>query len=740
MRGERVVTWVVVAGALWLALYAALTAAAQRWSGLAFLVGDALYLVPIVCAAVLSVFAAGRTIGRVQVAWRVLAVSNVLWLAGEMSWVAYDTIRPGGAPVPSVADVFWMLRYVVALAAVLIGLRVGSLLRGASALLDAVLVAVGVAALSWRLFISALIPGTWTPAAVATLAYAVFAVSIMSVVIGVLLSGHRRVPVSMLLVSAAFGVSAIGDMGFSYLVVANSYSTAFAGASWWNMFWEAAAVLMCLAAVLAAQQREGAAERPELDRDVAVLPALVAVITVGGLALADSARMGRLNPLTLGVAGLMVAGLLVRQSMALRDRTRMADTLHRAAITDGLTALYNRRFMEEMLRIEAERAVRNRTLLSLILLDLDRFKSINDEYGHAVGDAALVQTADRLRGAVRACRCHRPIRWRGVRYRLLPDTGGTLPSRSPSSSGWRCAARQSRSGVVPAHCSQPPLGSPRSSRAIASQPSMSVGSSTKRIRPCTGPRRVAATRLSGPGPTPSRNTRSSAPAPAIASWWALTGAATLSRVFTRIAPHLRPWRVVVASVALLGLWACGFGPSTGGSDPAAVGDDPLLPDPCQLLTPEEIGAVQGGPTDPGVPGTGQARGHRACVFGQQNDGKVTTITVFAGGQARFDQERDVVAQNFPVEDIPGLGDDAFIGASGTPRPQGRTHHDPVYRLPSETEEKEQAVALAAQGTRPRRHDYLAHLRTEPAVMRRPEDHPDDVRRPVPQAVAWSPRP
>jgi diguanylate cyclase (GGDEF)-like protein len=250
----------------------------------------------------------------------------------------------------------------------------------------------------------------------------VFAVSIMSVVIGVLLSGHRRVPVSMLLVCAAFGVSAVADMGFSYLVVANSYSTAFGGASWWNMFWEAAAVLLCLAAVLAAQQREGAAERPELDRDVATLPALVAVITVGGLTLADSARAGRVNPLTLGVAGLMVAGLLVRQSMALRDRTRMADTLHKAAITDGLTALYNRRFMDEMLRIEAERAVRNQTLLSLILLDLDRFKNINDEYGHAAGDAALVQTADRLRSAVRACDV--TARYGGEEFVcLLPDTG-----------------------------------------------------------------------------------------------------------------------------------------------------------------------------------------------------------------------------------------------------------------------------------------------------------------------------
>ncbi len=421
MRGERFFTSVAIAGAAWLALYAALTAAAQRVPSLAFLVGDVLFLVPIVCAVVLSVFAAARTVGRMRVAWRLLAVSNVLWLGGETAWAVYDLFRTGGAPVPSVADICWMLRYVVALAAILIALRVGSLLRGASAFLDALLVAVGVAALGWRLFIDPLVPGTWTVAAVATFAYPVFAVSIVSVLIGVLLTGHRRVPVSMLLVCAAFGVSAVGDAGFSYLVAGNSYSVAFAGASWLNMFWQAAAVLLCLAAVLAAHKREGAADGLELDRDMAMLPAVVAVITVGGLAFADEAPAGRLNALTLGVTALMVAGLVLRQSMALRDRTRMADELHQAAITDGLTALYNRRFMEEMLRIEAERAVRNRTPLSLILLDLDRFKNINDEYGHAAGDAVLVQTADRLRGATRSSDV--TARYGGEEFLcLLPDT------------------------------------------------------------------------------------------------------------------------------------------------------------------------------------------------------------------------------------------------------------------------------------------------------------------------------
>jgi hypothetical protein len=59
-----------------------------------------------------------------------------------------------------------------------------------------------------------------------------------------------------------------------------------------------------------------------------------------------------------------------------------------------------------------------------------------------------------------------------------------------------------------------------------------------------------------------------------------------------------------------------------------------------------------------------AAGHRVCVFGHQNDGKVTTITVVAGGQSRFDEERDVVAQNFPVEDIPRLGNVLMLVCNG----------------------------------------------------------------------------
>lgn len=75
--------------------------------------------------------------------------------------------------------------------------------------------------------------------------------------------------------------------------------------------------------------------------------------------------------------------------------------LTRQATTDPLTGLTNRRVFEERLEVEGERAVRSGHPLSLLLLDIDHFKVINDAYGHGTGDEVLVEVARRLGALVR---------------------------------------------------------------------------------------------------------------------------------------------------------------------------------------------------------------------------------------------------------------------------------------------------------------------------------------------------
>jgi diguanylate cyclase (GGDEF)-like protein len=88
--------------------------------------------------------------------------------------------------------------------------------------------------------------------------------------------------------------------------------------------------------------------------------------------------------------------------MSIQQRRR-ADKLYSLSILDPLTGLHNRRFGEERLQEEIERAETTSDPLAVIIFDLDYFKQINDQFGHATGDAALKAFSLSLKRAIRAC-------------------------------------------------------------------------------------------------------------------------------------------------------------------------------------------------------------------------------------------------------------------------------------------------------------------------------------------------
>ena len=85
----------------------------------------------------------------------------------------------------------------------------------------------------------------------------------------------------------------------------------------------------------------------------------------------------------------------------LRENARLFEEIQRLAITDPLTGLYNRRKLDEALAAEIERSRRYGRRLSVLVVDLDGMKRINDTRGHALGDRVLQAAALGMLGAVR---------------------------------------------------------------------------------------------------------------------------------------------------------------------------------------------------------------------------------------------------------------------------------------------------------------------------------------------------
>ncbi len=90
--------------------------------------------------------------------------------------------------------------------------------------------------------------------------------------------------------------------------------------------------------------------------------------------------------------------LLLERSSELME---LNDKFKKQSITDSLTGLYNRRYFEDSLAAEMEAAKRYGDVSSILVIDIDKFKNINDQYGHANGDLVIKMIADVMKGRLR---------------------------------------------------------------------------------------------------------------------------------------------------------------------------------------------------------------------------------------------------------------------------------------------------------------------------------------------------
>ena len=325
--------------------------------------------------------------------WYLLAASQFVYASADATfYIAHDVLQQ--QQFPALADLLYLSHYPILMAGLLLLVRQRTPRGDRAGLIDAAVIALGAGLLSWLFLIGPLASDAdhSTLVKVASVAYPAADLLVFAVAVRLLVGPGAR-PASYWLLSASLLVVLATDTAYVLMQLTGTYTTG----NVLDATWLASYVLLGAAAlhpsmrVLSEPSEATATHTSRWRLGLLAVASLIAPATL----LIPTTLDSSIN-LTV-IAGTSAALFL----LVVARLAELVDEQRRAAVTDGLTGLHNRRFFEATLALEAEQVARSGRDLGLLVLDIDHFKRINDAHGHQAGDRVLRELASRLTAAIR---------------------------------------------------------------------------------------------------------------------------------------------------------------------------------------------------------------------------------------------------------------------------------------------------------------------------------------------------
>lgn len=383
-------------------------------------VSNMLQIIPAVIAGLWLIYKCRQSINEWRMVWLLLALGCFSYGIAMAIWMYYEVYLKVEPPFPGMPDLFWMLMIAFFFAALLyITFKTTNMTRVIHLVFDTFIVMTAAVSLSWNFIIDPILQMSENEGILYRIVYVGYPLGDLGILFGVLtlyfISSTKQRYTVFCLIIGAIGLF-ISDSIYLYLLTAGKYYTG----SPVDIGW--AVSLFTLGLSGAFFQEENGVQKslsgnktetslpPQHFVSVRMLLPYVSVIFLFVIMVYQSQEK---NSLLIGSV-ISILLIIIRQILTLienhsllersqhlnkeleekvKERTRELEFM---AFHDTLTQLPNRRMFEKQLKKKIEQSCLSQNMLSVLFIDLDRFKLINDTLGHSTGDLLLQEVANRL--------------------------------------------------------------------------------------------------------------------------------------------------------------------------------------------------------------------------------------------------------------------------------------------------------------------------------------------------------